>query len=84
MKKKKFLLYSIYAFGNSDYLTLYNISRNYSWSEKYFINFIIGITYIIIITIFLRDRLEYNSLIDRMIIYLIILRILKIVLMKNH
>lgn len=45
--------------------TLYNISRNYSWNEKYIINFIVAITYIIIIMIFLRDRLQYNNLMNQ-------------------
>ena len=45
--------------------TFYNISLNYNWSEKYIINVIIIVTYIIIIIIFLRDRLEYNALVDK-------------------
>lgn len=45
--------------------TLYNISINYSWSEKYIINVIIALSYFIIIIIFLKDRLEYNSLMNK-------------------
>lgn len=45
--------------------TLYNISMNYNWSEKYIINVIIALTYFIIIIIFLKDRFEYNALVDK-------------------
>lgn len=45
--------------------TLYNISLNYDWSEKYMINVIIAVTYFIIIIIFLKDRIEYNNLMDK-------------------
>lgn len=40
----------------------YNLSMNYRWSEQYFINVLIVITYIIIILIFFKDRNEYNNL----------------------
>ena len=40
----------------------YNISMNYQWSEQYFINVLIVITYITIILIFFKDRNEYNNL----------------------
>lgn len=41
---------------------LYNISMNFQWSEQYFINLLIAVTYIIIILIFFKDRNEYNNL----------------------
>ena len=40
----------------------YNISINYGWNEKYIINIIIMISYIIIAAIFFKDKLEYNFL----------------------
>lgn len=45
--------------------TFYNISLNYNWSEKYYINVIIAITYFIIIIIFLKDKSDYNSLMQQ-------------------
>ena len=44
------------------FYTIYNISLNYNWSEKYFINIIITISYIIITLIFFKDKIEYNLL----------------------
>ncbi len=41
---------------------LYNISVNYNWNDKYIINIIIMISYIIITIIFFKDKFEYNLL----------------------
>lgn len=43
----------------------YNISVNYRLSEKYILNVIISITYFVIILIFLKDRLEYQKLVNQ-------------------
>ena len=43
----------------------YNISVNYNLSEKYILNVIISITYFVIILIFLKDRLEYQKLVNQ-------------------
>lgn len=40
----------------------YNISVNYEWSPKYYINIIIALAYIIIIFITFKDKIEYNNL----------------------
>lgn len=40
----------------------YNISVNYNWNEKYIINIVIMISYIIIMIIFFKDKLEYDVL----------------------
>lgn len=40
----------------------YNISINYKWSPKYYINVLIGITYLIIFIIFLKEKNEYYNL----------------------
>lgn len=45
--------------------TFYNISLNYNWSEKYYINVIIAVTYFIIIIIFLKDKSDYNNLMQQ-------------------
>lgn len=42
--------------------TVYNISLNYNWSEKYIINILITISYIVIVIIFFKDKLEYDML----------------------
>lgn len=44
---------------------IYNISVNYHWNEKYFINILIAITYIVIISIFLKDKIEYQNLMNQ-------------------
>lgn len=40
----------------------YNISANFQWSEQYFINALIMVSYVVIILIFFKDRNEYNKL----------------------
>ena len=45
--------------------TLYNISLNYRWSEKYIINVIVTGTYFVIIIVFLKDRMEFNNLMNK-------------------
>ncbi len=44
------------------FYAVYNISMNYNWSEKYFINVLIVISYLCIIIIFMKDKLEYDML----------------------
>ncbi len=44
---------------------LYNISINYNWSAKFFINVIIAISYFITIFIFIKDRTDYNNLFNK-------------------
>lgn len=44
------------------FYSFYNISLNYNWSEKYFINIVITISYIIISVIFFRNKLKYDLL----------------------
>lgn len=43
-------------------LILYNISTNFKFNNNYIINFIIGITCVIIAIIFFKERLENNNL----------------------
>ena len=45
--------------------TFYNISNNYNWSDKYIINIIVQTTYFLIMLIFLKDKLEYNNLMQK-------------------
>lgn len=40
----------------------YNISVNYNWNEKYIINIVIMISYILIMLIFFKDKIQYDVL----------------------
>ena len=44
---------------------LYNISLNYNWGENYLINIIIGVAFLIIVIIFLKDRINYYNLMKK-------------------
>ncbi len=44
------------------FYAFYNISINYHWSEQYFINALIIVTYVVIILIFFKERNDYSNL----------------------
>lgn len=43
----------------------YNISINYKISDTYYVNVIIALTYFVIMIVFLKERLEYNNLMNK-------------------
>ena len=43
----------------------YNISLNFEWNEKFIINIVLSISGILIICIFLKDKLDYSLLVEK-------------------